>query len=301
MLSTARSLVAAAAAALALVLAGCAAEPPPAPVPAADGSAAPSATPALTPETASPTARAGRPTPARSARSAPEPPDWVGDERNAVAFAPLQDPTDVTVEGRVDSAEAWSTSKVLVVAAFLDTVVSGDPDRLTRAQRQLVERSLSRSDGDATAELRAAIPGSPGRAMTAVLRSVGDRRTTAPDRYEGLMTWSVREQVRFVTALAAGDVVSPAASGYLLEAMRPIEAHAWGLGSIGASAYKGGWLREDRVTRQLGVVDGYAVAIITDGVGPAVVQTDGDAAHVRQMNRLAAQLEQRLAAERAAR
>ena len=35
--------------------------------------------------------------------------------------------------------------------------------------------------------------------------------------------------------------------------MRPVEAHAWGLGTIGASAYKGGWLREDRVTRQLGL------------------------------------------------
>ncbi|GAA1853566.1 hypothetical protein GCM10009714_38520 [Microlunatus capsulatus] len=222
----------------------------------------------------------------------------MGDRRNAVAFAPLDDPGDVTVEGGVDRPEAWSTSKVLVVAAVLDTVAGGDPDRLSREQRRLVDRALSRSDGDAVARLRAAIPGSPGRAMTAVLRSVGDRTTTAPDRYEGLMVWTVREQVRFMAALAGGEVVSPSASAYLLGRMRPVEEHAWGLGTVGATAYKGGWLRADRVTRQMGILDGYAVAVVTDGVGPAVVQTDGDAAHVRQLDRLAGQLAERLAAER---
>ncbi|GAA1428148.1 hypothetical protein GCM10009616_07090 [Microlunatus lacustris] len=299
MQSAAGPLLTAAAFAVTLVLVGCAAESAPVRAPDAPGST--SVVPPSPPSTATPTApvRSPGPTPTPSPR--PGPPSWVGDQRNAVAFAPLDDPTDVTVEGRVASAEAWSTSKVLVVAAFLDTVVDGRPDRLTSTQRGLVERALSRSDGDAVAELRAAIPGRPARAMTAVLRSVGDRSTTAPDRYEGLMSWSVREQVRFVAALASGDVVSPAASDYLLESMQPIEEHAWGLGTIGASAYKGGWLRDDRVTRQLGIVDGYAVAVITDGVGPAVVQTDGDAAHVRQMDRLAAQLAERLAAEHPAR
>ena len=44
----------------------------------------------------------------------------------------------------------------------------------------------------------------------------------------------------------------------------------------------------------MGIVGGYAVAIITVGEGPAVVQTDGDSAHVQQMNRLAALLAKRL-------
>ena len=79
--------------------------------------------------------------------------------------------------------------------------------------------------------------------------------------------------------------------------MRPIRAHAWGLGTIGASAYKGGWLRASTATRQMGIVDGYAVAIITDAVGPAVRQTDGDSAHVEQMNYLAKVLDRRLALE----
>jgi hypothetical protein len=48
----------------------------------------------------------------------------------------------------------------------------------------------------------------------------------------------------------------------------------------------------------MGIVEGYAVAIITAGDGPAVVQTDGDSAHVQQMNLLARILRARLAQER---
>jgi hypothetical protein len=45
----------------------------------------------------------------------------------------------------------------------------------------------------------------------------------------------------------------------------------------------------------MGILDGHAVAIITAGVGPALLQSDGDSAHVEQMNALAAMLKQRLA------
>lgn len=241
-----------------------------------------------------------RPTPSQSpAGRHSEPPGLAGDRRNAMAFAPLDRPSEVTVEGRVADQRAWSTSKPLVVAAFLDTVAGGDPDRVSARNRQLIDRALSESDADAVVALRTQIPGRPGLAMTRVLREIGDTTTVAPDASQGLMSWSIREQVRFMAALAAGRVVSKAASAYLLESMRPIRAHAWGLGTIGATAYKGGWLRQDTATRQLGIVDGYAVAIITDGVGPAVPQSDGDRAHVRQMNRLARLLDQRLAYERA--
>jgi hypothetical protein len=201
----------------------------------------------------------------------------------------------VTIEGSVPSSRAWSTSKVLVVAAFLDTVVDGDPARLTSQQREWITRALTASDASAIVALRDRIPGSPGTAITRVLRSVGDQRTVAPDRSQGSMQWSIREQVRFMAALAAGRVVSKASSAYLLRTMHPIAAHRWGLGTIGAGAFKGGWLRSYTETRQMGIVDGYAVAIITAGDGPAVVQTDGDSAHVRQMNRLAALLKTRLA------
>jgi hypothetical protein len=220
-----------------------------------------------------------------------------GDPNDAFAFAPLSNPGNVTIEGNVSSYKAWSTSKVLVVAAFLDTVCDGDPARATAQQKRWIAAALTASDMNAVIALRDAIPGSPGAAINRVLRAIGDTRTVAPDTSQGGMQWTIREQVRFMAALASGRVVSKASSSYLLSVMHPIPAHQWGLGTIGASAFKGGWLRPDTVTRQMGIVDGYAVAIITNAQGPAVVQTDGDAAHVQQMNYLAKVLDRRLAIE----
>jgi hypothetical protein len=220
-----------------------------------------------------------------------------GDTNDAFAFAPLSNPGKVTVEGSVSSYKAWSTSKVLVVAAFLDTVCAGDPGKASAQQKGWVTAALTASDMDAVLALRNAIPGSPGAAITSVLRSIGDSRTVAPDASQGGMQWTIREQVRFMAALSSGRVVSRAASAYILSSMRPITAHRWGLGTIGAGPFKGGWLRSDTVTRQMGIVDGYAVAIITDHVGPAVLQSDGDSAHVEQMNYLATVLQRRLALE----
>jgi len=260
-------------------------------------------TPAGTPAPKQPTTTAPalrksatvKPSPKPKAR--PRPVGLVGDTRNAMAFAPLANPGAVVVEGSVPSYRAWSTSKVLVVAAFLDTVVDGDPSRLTSEQRTQITRALTESHMESVIALRDQIPGSPGAAITAVLRSVGDTSTVAPDRSQGSMQWTIRQQVRFMAALHGGRVVSQAASAHILQAMRPIPEHRWGLGTIGAGPFKGGWLRSDTETRQMGIVNGYAVAIITAGVGPAVVQTDGDAAHVRQMNYLASVLKRRLAAQ----
>lgn len=220
-----------------------------------------------------------------------------GEHGRAFAFAPLDHPTQVTVEGEVEGAQAWSTSKVLVVAAFLATTADGDPGAASGSNRRLITAALQRSDGDAAAALRRQIPGSPGRAMTGVLRSIGDQRTVAPDSWEGTMAWTLREQVRFMSALQQGTVVSEDASAYLLTTMRPIRQHRWGLGTVDASSFKGGWLRQDRITRQMGLVDGYAVAVGTDR-GPVIRQTDGDSAHVAAMNELAGVLADRLAFER---
>lgn len=254
-------------------------------VPSASESYGPSSTPTASP---SPSESSCGAVPARLSLR--------GTAGRSFAFAPLDDPEAVVVEGRVSGAEAWSTSKPLVAAAFLATTVDGDPEKLTAADRRLVAAALQRSDADAVRSLRRAIPGSPGRAMTTVLRGIGDRTTVAPDSYEGLMPWSLREQVRFMAALTDGTVVSPATSAYLLTTMRPIKAHRWGLGTVGATSFKGGWLRQGRVSRQLGLLDSYAVALSTDR-GPVVRQTDGDAAHVQAMDELAALLEKRLAWE----
>jgi hypothetical protein len=256
-----------------------------------------SPTPRISPtHRVSPTSRVSPAAPSCPA-SMPDRLSLKGVQGRSFAFAPLDDPDDVTVEGRVSGSQAWSTSKVLVVAAFLATTADGDPSEVSETNRRLIMAALQRSDGDAVRALRQQIPGSPGRAMTSVLRSIGDDETVAPDSYEGTMRWSAREQVRFVAALDAGDVVSAATSRYLLETMNPIKAHRWGLGTVGASTFKGGWLRQGRVTRQLGLLDSSAVAIITDQ-GPVIRQTDGDSAHVRAMDDLAELLAARLAWER---
>ena len=239
--------------------------------------------------TTTPTRRATTPKPSATGLTS-----LRGNTRNAIAWAPLSNPSDVHVEGSVPSYRAWSTSKVLVVAAYLDTVVDGDPSRIPARERGWIKAALTASDGDAVVAIRNEIPGRPGPAIDRVLRSIGDTTTSAPDTSQGSMQWTVRQQLRFMAALHSGRVVSPEASAFLLGQMHPIAAHRWGLGRIGAGSFKGGWLRADTETRQMGIVGGYAVAIITAGDGPAVLQTDGDSAHVQQMDRLAALLATRL-------
>lgn len=265
--------------------------------------------PAVAPRTHSPSPTAARsvsptPTPTPSAAVAAPPKgsaapssdltSLLGNTRNAIAWAELSNPDRITVEGSVPRSRAWSTSKPLVIAAYLATVVDGDPDRIPGQVRTWIRDALAKSDGPAIAAIKAEIPGSPGAAMTRILRSVGDTTTTAPDSYEGTMHWDVREQVRFMAALGNGEVVSPKASAFLLREMQPIPEQRWGLGTIGARAFKPGWIDAQTETRQMGIVGDYAVAIITTGDGPATLQKDGDYAHEWQMNRLARLLATRL-------
>jgi hypothetical protein len=294
------------------LLAGCGGDPEPSAAPSPTSTVTTPATTttttaSTTASTTTTTTTKAKPKPKPSmvttSRATPKPPSKPsssaltslrGNTRNAIAWAPLSNPSQVTIEGSVPSTRAWSTSKVLVVAAYLDTVVKGDPAKIPAKERGWIRSALTASDGNAVVAVRNEIPGSPGAAIERVLREIGDTTTQAPDSSQGLMSWSVRQQVRFMAALAAGRVVSAKASSFLLGQMHPIAAHRWGLGQIGASSFKGGWLRSNTETRQMGIVGGYAVAIITAGDGPAVVQTDGDSAHVWQMNRLAALLAERL-------
>lgn len=273
--------------------------------PTTDGTTSATSAPTSSPPTTTaPTTTTTKPRPAPTVKPTPRPTtpkpsatgltSLRGNTRNAIAWAPLSNPADIHVEGSVPSYRAWSTSKVLVVAAYLDTVVDGDPSRIPARERGWIKAALTASDGDAVVAIRNEIPGRPGAAIDRVLRSIGDTTTSGPDTSQGSMQWTVRQQLRFLSALHAGRVVSPEASAFLLGQMHPIAAHRWGLGRIGAGSFKGGWLRADTETRQMGIVGGYAVAIITAGDGPAVLQTDGDSAHVQQMDRLAALLATRL-------
>ena len=220
-------------------------------------------------------------------------PGLSGDTHNTWAFAPLSDPEAVVVEGSAPTQRAWSTSKVLVLAAFLEHREASDLTALSPEEQRAFTLALSESDQDSLDLLRAAVP-DVGQRMTRILRSIGDTETIAPPTREVEMTWTVREQVRFMAALHHGQVVNAKVSALILHHLVPVPSQTWGLGTIGATAYKGGWFSPVTETRQMGIVDGYAVAILTHSVGPAVLQIDGDEAHVEQLDRLASMLRARL-------
>lgn len=241
----------------------------------------------------SPQAPTYTPTPGAPATATPQLPSLTGETRNTWAFAPLADPGDVVVEGMATSQRAWSTSKVLVVAAFLQVTGATSRDQLSAANADALTRALDESHMLSLLQLRSQVP-DRAAVMTGILRSIGDESTVAPGTKEGRMEWTVQEQVRFMAALGSGRVVSEAASELLLAHLTPVASQRWGLGTIGARAYKGGWLTAESETRQMGIVGDHAVAILTKGIGPAVLQSDNDYAHVEQLNILAGMLQERL-------
>lgn len=284
---------------LVLVVALTACEPAPS---GSEASPRARAEPSLARSEATPTPSNLTPTPTGGPSPSVSPPIGAltslrGNARNAIAWAPLSEPDHITVEGSVPRSRAWSTSKPLVIAAYLDTVVDGDPDEIPDEVRGWIRDALTKSDGEAVAAIRDEVRGSPGEAMTRILRSIGDTTTVAPDSFEGIMQWSVAEQVRFMAALGNGRVVSPSASAFLIREMQPIPSQRWGLGAIGARAFKPGWVSAQTETRQMGIVGDHAVAIITAGDGPATIQSDGDYAHAWQLNRLARLLAERIRAD----
>jgi hypothetical protein len=255
--------------------------------------AATACAPAATPAAPEKVSSFGVP-PSLRGHGAPPPLETLkGDKRNAIAWAPLADPDDITVEGSVPSSRAWSTSKVLVIAAYLNAVVHGDPDKIPDGVRASIRAALRQSDGPSIIAIRHQIP-RPGPAMARVLRTIGDRTTKVPDAFEGTMQWTVREQVRFMAALANGKVSSPEASAFLLREMQPITAQRWGLGTIDARAFKPGWMGAQAESRQMGIVGDFAVAIITADDGPVGRQAYTDYVHAWQLNRLAQLLARRL-------
>lgn len=212
--------------------------------------------------------------------------------KNSFAYMPLNGVGGIQTEGSITDSKAWSTSKVLVIFAYLDKVAKGDPTKLSDEARKNIKLALSESDMDALLWLRGRIPGGSGAPATKILRSVGDKQTgPVPNSNEGSMEWTVQNQVKFMAAMNNGKVVSKAASSFVMNNMVPVASQSWGLGKVGATAFKGGWLTAASNTRQMGILDGHAVALITNE-GPVEEQIDGDSAHVEAINDLADILQQ---------
>ena len=183
-------------------------------------------------------------------------------KNKAVAWAAVGEKP--TVYGDAKTMKAWSTSKVLVVAAYLKIKGSaGD-------QEENITKALRDSDNDAIIAVYNAGGGDATmpKTMTEILRSNGDKTTKIATEKNGAVTkegqtiWSLENQVKFMSAMSEGKVVDKKSSEYILSKMKPIQK--WGLGAISDNAYKPGWGGTD--TRQMGLVTGadgktYAVAI----------------------------------------
>lgn len=185
-------------------------------------------------------------------------------DKKSVAWAELG--KEPKVYGKAESMKAWSTSKVLVVAAYLKEKGSAG------SQEENITKALKESDNDAIAAVYSA-GGGPSKmddTMNGILRSVGDKKTKVSKNIgNGVTTygqteWSLTNQVKFMSSLGKKELVDKKTSEYILKKMSA-PTQKWGLGTIEAIAYKPGW-GDDPVTRQMGIVKSssgkeYAVAI----------------------------------------
>lgn len=171
--------------------------------------------------------------------------------------------------GGLQSGSAWSTIKVPIALRVLDD--AGGPGGLSGTQAEQVRSALTLSDNEAAAALFAGLErrhgglGGASAAVEGVLREGGDGSTVVSTQGRGEFStygqteWSLANQQRFMSGLAAGCVVGPESSGYVLDLMGEVSSDAWGLGSSGLPArWKGGWgpgIDGRYLVRQMGVLE----------------------------------------------
>ena len=186
--------------------------------------------------------------------------------------------------GALQSGSAWSTSKVPIALRVLED--AGGPTGLSSAQVEEMRSALTLSDNEAAADLFAylerrhrGLVGASG-AVEEVLREGGDESTRISTEGRGEFStygqteWPLANQQRFMSSLAAGCVVGPESSDYVLGLMGEVSSDTWGLGSAGLPArWKGGWgpgLDGGYLVRQMGVLDvGNEQAVVALAARPA--------------------------------
>jgi hypothetical protein len=186
--------------------------------------------------------------------------------------------------GDLQSGSAWSTSKVPIALRVLED--AGGPAGLSSAQAEQMRSALTLSDNEAAAALFADLEQSHGglagasAAVGEVLREGHDESTQISTRGRGEFStygqtnWSLANQQRFMSSLAAGCVAGTESSNYVLGLMGEVSSDAWGLGSAGLPArWKGGWgpgVDGRYLVRQMGILDvGDEEAVVTLAALPA--------------------------------
>ncbi len=130
--------------------------------------------------------------------------------------------------------------------------------------------ALTLSDNEAAAALFGDLERSNGglggasAAVGEILREGGDDSTQISTQGRGEFStygqteWSLANQQRFMSSLAARCVVGPESSDYVLDLMGEVSSDSWGLGSAGLPArWKGGWgpgIDGGYLVRQMGVL-----------------------------------------------
>jgi len=188
--------------------------------------------------------------------------------------------------GSLSSGSAWSTSKVPIALRLLQDI--GGPSGLSEAQAEEMRRALTQSDNEAAAALFADLERKHGgitgasAAVGEVLREAGDETTQISTQGRGGFSsygqtdWSLLDQERFMSALAAGCIGSQSSREFVLNLMGEVSSDTWGLGSAGLPArWKGGWgpgTDGRYLARQMGILYvGNREAIVT----LAAIPTDG--------------------------
>ncbi len=192
--------------------------------------------------------------------------------------------SEATGFGSLQSGSAWSTSKVPIALRVLED--AGGPRGLSAAQAEEMRSALTLSDNEAAASLFGDLEGSHGgldgasAAVDEVLREGGDESTLISTQGRGEFStygqteWSLGNQQRFMSSLAAGCVVGPESSDYVLDLMGEVSSDTWGLGSAGLPArWKGGWgpgIDGGYLVRQMGILYvGDKEAVVTLAALPA--------------------------------
>jgi hypothetical protein len=186
--------------------------------------------------------------------------------------------------GNLQSGSAWSTSKVPIALRVLEDV--GGPSGLSSTQVEEMRRALTLSDNEAAAALFGDLERDHGglvgasAAVEEVLREGGDASTQISTQGRGEFSsygqteWSLANQQRFMSALAAGCVGSAETSNYVLGLMGEVSSDIWGIGSAGLPAsWKGGWgpgIDGGYLVRQMGILYvGDKEAVVTLAALPA--------------------------------
>jgi hypothetical protein len=207
-------------------------------------------------------------------------------ELNGEIGAAIGPPGSDQVEGFGDliSGSAWSTSKVPIALRLLQDL--GGPSGLSDTQAEEMSRALTQSDNEAAAALFADLERKHGgiigasAAVAEVLREAGDETTQISTQGRdgfssyGQTDWSLLDQERFMSALAAGCIGSQPSREYVLNLMGEVSSDTWGLGSAGLPArWKGGWgpgTDGRYLARQMGILYvGNREAVVTLAAIPA--------------------------------